>query len=208
MQHFMEAFLTHHKCPSFRARVWDTDQEWGFSCRCHLDLPVEWRVSAAQQRWLDPEDLYVLQDRFGPVFRRQERRDAVKAHKANQRARVLLHSHLTREQIRELNHTGAFTVVGGDGEVYRLESKYGENIFLLKSGTPVKRICVVFKGSALPINDLLLAQKLMLENCPQQLFEKARVTDLRAQDTLENTWGATTEEAVWEAAEHVCAVVG
>lgn len=97
--------------------------------------------------------------------------------RAIQRARALLHRSLDRQQRRELRGTKAFTMVGKDGKTYRIAEKASTNVTLLdKTGKPVKRLCVVFKDTGLPIYDLMLAQKLLLESNPKDFWKIARVS--------------------------------
>lgn len=112
-------------------------------------------------------------------FERRRRGIHKESRRASLKARALLHYHLTKEQRKELRGTKAFTLAGADGKTYRITEGTTSNVYLLEEGQPVMRFCVVAKETALPMYDLLLAQKLMLESDPEQFWKIAVKTDLR-----------------------------
>jgi hypothetical protein len=85
-----------------------------------------------------------------------------KQHAAYKRAARLLNSFLTPKQKRELRKKNHIHVNGQDGQLYRIEARSHQNVFLIKDGKPVTQFCVVSR-EILPVPDLVLAQKLLLE---------------------------------------------
>ena len=51
------------------------------------------------------------------------------------------------------------------------------NVFLMQGKRKVKEFCIV-STKKIPICDLLLSQKMMLENCPEQLYEQSNIWDI------------------------------
>lgn len=96
---------------------------------------------------------------------------------AEKKARKLLLRFLTPQQQASYTKVGFFDVTVNlssayDG-TYRLFSKRTNNVLHLKSKSCY---CAGPKNSlSLPIGDILLSQKLMLESDPHQFFEKANV---------------------------------
>lgn len=81
------------------------------------------------------------------------------------RSRALLHRHLSAEQWDSLIHEKYFCVRAESGRMYKLEDKFTYNV---RHG--VVRYCL-YTSPALPKADVLLAQKLLLEN-DEQRFKK------------------------------------
>lgn len=134
-------------------------------------------------RGLDAQDMYVLYRRFHAIIETQyvhvQRRISKARKPPARRARILLHRHLNRHQIRELKHNKEFTMVGGDGKTYVIEEKGCNNIKLVEAGRRTKSFCVVFEGHApLPVHDLMLIQKFFLESNPQEIYEKANIYNI------------------------------
>ena len=82
------------------------------------------------------------------------------------RAKSLLFKYLAREQKWELRGHGRITVTGQDGRIYRIYAWQGMNVRLVEDDKETKSLCVVPKPevTSLPVYDLILAQKVLLEN--------------------------------------------
>lgn len=100
---------------------------------------------------------------------------------ADGRALRLLRQFLTSEQAQELDAHGHIHVTGQDRLTYRIVLKGHHNVFLIRDGRAVEEFCVVSRDS-LPLHDLMLAQKLMLE------------TDLQGFMRIANRWDLTEGE--------------
>jgi hypothetical protein len=85
--------------------------------------------------------------------------------KARKRAKRLLRSHLDLTQRRELKRKGHFDVLGSKGNVYRIAASYPYNVRL--AGEAMRSrifFCLEPDDPEIPLEDVLLAQKLMLES--------------------------------------------
>jgi hypothetical protein len=85
--------------------------------------------------------------------------------KARKRAKKLLHSHLDPEQRRELKRKGHFHVYGSKGNLYRIAARYPYNVRLAGEAKRSRMFfCLEPDDPEIPLEDVLLAQKLMLES--------------------------------------------
>lgn len=106
--------------------------------------------------------------------RRAERR-------ALSRARALLHGALTKAQRWELRATKAFTIQGKDKKTYLITEGGSLNVRLIQGGVATHALCVVADHKhPVPVYDLMLTQKLMLETNPEAFWKIANVTPLTA----------------------------
>lgn len=126
-----------------------------------------------------PEGLPVLARRSEqrPLFSRIESRATRQDRfRAERKAKALLFRYLTREQKWELRAHNRVTVVGQDAQTYRIVAKYGMNVERLDAaGERVETLCVVPKNrEPLPVFDLVLAHKILLQN---QIDEFMRVAN-------------------------------
>lgn len=101
------------------------------------------------------------------------------SHVAFKRASRLLNGCLTPKQRRELRKKQHIRVIGQDGQLYRIEERSHQNVFLIQDGEPLFQYCVVTQGEKIPVPDLMLAQKLMLESCLEDFMKLANKWDLR-----------------------------
>lgn len=89
------------------------------------------------------------------------------------RARSLLLETLTEAQAASLQEQGFFELVGGDGRRYRIRHGFSHNVFLLdEGGNQIVEYCIVTESTT-PLSDNMLAQKLMLEACPDEFHRIA-----------------------------------
>ncbi len=77
------------------------------------------------------------------------------------RALKLLQEHLSLSQRRELKRSRYFHVLAQNGQRFRIYQKSHQNIFRIVNGKEVMQYCIV--AGDIPIFDLMLAQKLLLE---------------------------------------------
>ncbi len=170
-------FQAHRGHQSFKTRSWPYTLEVGFSCAC-CGEEDEWRIGLSALKALLPgaRDRFLrLVHHHNQAGTKKRRREATLA---NIKAKALLHHNLTREQRWDLRASKSFTIVGKDGRTYRITEGTASNVYLLENGVETKRLCVVAKDVDLPVYDLMLAQKLMLESIPDAFWKIAVVSDL------------------------------
>lgn len=105
-------------------------------------------------------------------FLQKEERDLV-----NGRARRLLESFLSPEQREELEETRAFHVRAADDRIYRIRYRHQHNVDLIEDGRATIRYCLIMKETV-PIFDLMLGQKMLLEKDPETFFRIANAQRL------------------------------
>jgi hypothetical protein len=96
----------------------------------------------------------------------------------------------------------AFTLQGRDGRTYRITEGSTANVQLIENGLATHSFCVVDKDRRLPVYDLMLAQKLLLESNPEGFHKIAVVRDLRehppiCRDEPEITDGDLEDPTEW-----------
>jgi hypothetical protein len=190
-----DLYRAHRDHASFRAHTWPVTREYGFSCSCCGETE-EWRATISEIRRYHRSvvDQFVQDTRRTGLIGNKTRKRA--AARASIKAKALLYHQLTREQKWELRATNGFTVTGGDGKRYRITKASTSNVKLVENGVDTQSLCVVFKDS-LPVYDLLLAQKFMLECDPDAFWKIAKVTDLMPMNRMRDTaLNARREEAV------------
>jgi len=177
--YFCNLVSEHEGHRTFRAQSWPRERCWGFTCGCGEE-ELEVKIPITDIRHLDAQDMYVLYNSFNQMFERyriRERRDKGPAIK---RAKILLHKHLTRNQILELKHCKEFTVIGKDGNEYLITEGACNNVRLVENGVVTKSFCIVFKDhEPLPMYDLMLIQKLLLETNPEEFWKISNITNIQ-----------------------------
>jgi len=101
---------------------------------------------------------------------------------ANRKAKALLHRHLTKEQRWELRATKSIMVTGQDGRDYLITEGTCNNVFLMKDGEKRFRLCAVANlggNQALPVHDLMLAQKLTIESNIRRYLSMANAMNVK-----------------------------
>lgn len=179
-QHRMSAFSAlleeHRRHESFELRDWPFFREMGFACRCTGE-EQEFRISIRTLREILPEAreaFMAFRERRMRFGTKKRRLDHLRAEK---KSRALLHRFLTKKQRVELRGLHSFDVRGADGLRYRLTERSG--VYLLDGEKPVAGFCVVRKGHEfLPVYDLMLAHKLLLETNPAKFWSVANIRDL------------------------------
>jgi len=173
---YIRELCQHQHHASFQHQSWAFSLEVGFTCACSGE-EQEWRVSLHELRQLNSDDqLWYERVRqhslnYGCKKKRREARLAVV------RAKALLHRHLTKQQRWELRAKKAFTVQGSDGNTYLITEGTANNVKRVKNGRPDFSLCVVSDYN-LPVYDLMLAQKLLLETNAPHFVSLANIFDL------------------------------
>lgn len=106
----------------------------------------------------------------------EAKREAERRMRAGQRAKSLLLATMTPEQRASYERHGHFDVCI-DGKTYRIKQGSHGNVSLVDERGPIERYCV--QPSGVPVEDMMLAQKLALECAPAEFFRKANVTRIR-----------------------------
>lgn len=179
MAHWARSLEQHRHHAEFRTASWAFSREAGFTCGC-TGCDQEWRIELTSLRALIPQ----VRDRYLRIHNRSQLAAGSKKRRreervANRKAKALLHSQLTREQRWQLRAEKAFTVVGQDGQTYLITEGSSSNVRLLENGEATLSFCIIAKDLWLPVYDLMLAQKLMLEASPEEFHKLAVVRDLR-----------------------------
>lgn len=98
---------------------------------------------------------------------------------AQTRARKILLEHLAEPQRLELESMGRFHVAVGE-KTYRIERKAQHNVFLLnKDGSVEREYCAILDDPSVPLDDLLLSQKLILESDEKEFHLAANAWDVK-----------------------------
>lgn len=115
-------------------------------------------------------ELSAAQDR-----RWAEEREA--EHLSASKALVLLKQHLDEAQLQELEAFRGFHVVGADGRTFRVHYATHGNVFSVEDGRPDTNYCIVFASEKrIPVYDLMLAQKVLLEGAIEMFLSTANAT--------------------------------
>ncbi len=123
----------------------------------------------------DPQDWAAV-----PMFRRlYEQRLAyqISQERAIAVSKKLLETFLSSEQRAELATLSAFHVQGQDGRTYCIRNSSAHNVDLIENGSPKIRYCIVI-DAPVPVYDLMLGQKLLLEQDLERFFRLANQTIL------------------------------
>ena len=138
----------------------------------------KWIVSQEQYRERTKEQKAAARRREREYQTEQQRR--AKARKcASSRAHKILGENLDRSQRRCLAKLGYFDIQV-HGRTFRIHNnKYIHNVFELDAqGKPVREFCA-HTSHACPQSDHALAQKLLLENDPEEFFRIANIWDIQ-----------------------------
>lgn len=165
----------HRRHPTFGIQDWPRSRELGFVCRCTGE-EREYRINVRELREMVAE----AQDAFLRLRERIRRHGAKKRRKAERKAtaksRALLHRFLTKQQRKELRALQAFQIRGGDGLMYKIAPG---QVCLLDGDVPIASFCIVQKDDGyLPVYDLMLARKLMLETNPAEFWSISNICEI------------------------------
>jgi len=185
------ALQAHRKHDSFRVQTYPYSLEYGFTCQCS-GVEEEHRIWIGELKQMVPAAMASVKRIFGFGPKAGDRLRKQLHTRAYSRARALLHRHLTREQRIELRGTRGFHMKDRDGRTYHLTEGSCTNVYIEHEGTEYS-LCVVPKEYGLPIPDIMLAQKIMLETDPEAFLRLAHVRNL-ATDEVYETGGFFLEE--------------
>lgn len=96
---------------------------------------------------------------------------------AEQRSKTLLYGLLTGEQLAEMEAATQFHVRGADGHTYLIRKGYGHNVWRIENGLRTVQYCLVTRGHV-PVYDLMLTQKLLLETDPEHFIRTANSREM------------------------------
>jgi hypothetical protein len=185
-EYWRSQFRLHQHHPSFEVTSHASTRCLSFACSCSGDRLV-FEVSIVDIKTMLPDARDALQRMLSNHHRKGNKAKKRLRFIARVRARALLFRYLTKDQKWSLRAERRFKVRGKDGNDYFISEAYGNNVVRLDPETaePAYRFCVVFKTEEIPVYDLLLAQKLMLEGAPRDFLDIAVVLDLRT----DQVWG-------------------
>lgn len=151
-----------------------TTSDWVFSSTASTDSWVYTQLPNPQY-WISREG---VTDEYLLARQRAEEQEQtlLEQEQARTRAENLLLSALTKEQQRSYKERDFFDVISQFGETYRIYKGNARNVALLKEGKEQKRLCAYVTGNV-PVPDINLMQKLMLEACEQEFLRIANVSD-------------------------------
>lgn len=115
-----------------------------------------------------------------------------------QRARVLLYQHLTIDQIIQVEEHKQFVCRGKDKKTYSIHALPMHNVFLLDAqGRRRMEFCLVTK-QRIPVYDLMLLQKFLLESDPELFWREANCWTLDLDGTKQAFRPATEQHNRFE----------
>lgn len=181
---FQDLLRAHQDHETFRIQDWVMTRELGFVCSCE-GSEQEYRITIRSLQEVLPEARAGVMRLYQHLKRRGSKAEKRRKRRADARAKALLCRHLADKQRRTLRGADFFDVTGSDGRRYRITKALSHNVVLLRGGidevashTPLEpgdvTFCVINDyeplGGWLPVYDLMLAQKLLLEvNAPEFL---------------------------------------
>jgi hypothetical protein len=177
-----KAKLTEHKNhQSFKAFSDPVRRCIGFRCSCSGEQE-EFSISITAFREAtqgERERTWKYMQARGRDGQKKIRRAA---HLAEVKSKALLHRHLTKEQKWDIRATRSFKTKGKDGHIFEIHLHQCNNVKRLdENGVPDYSFCIISKYSvvSLPLYDLILAQKVLLETDLDYFYRTSVVYDLR-----------------------------
>mgnify|MGYP001558038694 CR=1 FL=1 len=93
---------------------------------------------------------------------------------ALEKSKQLLLDNLNDEQTAHFTADKSFIVVAPDNQRYRIQKKMSYNVSLLDKDNCSKQFyCTVFEDKTIPVYDLMLSQKIMIESGDNNFFRLA-----------------------------------
>lgn len=170
---FNQLLRQHREHPGFEAIQNAMERKIGFACTCNGPREEFWVELPTLLNSVNTYQNYLQVQLKGNKLRKRKKR------KSNKKAEALLYRYLSKEQKWSIRAGEFFEVTGQDGHRYRLTPRTAGNVFRLDpEGKPTHQFCVVTGTTNLPINDLLLAQKVVLENDIESFMKVAVVTNI------------------------------
>jgi hypothetical protein len=133
-------------------------------------------LQAAWENACNPPD---APPRPGVDFGRDFRPNQQRWHRseAETRSKELLYGLLSGEQLAEMEAATQFHVQGADGHTYLIRKGHGHNVWRIEGGLRTIEYCIVTRGHV-PVYDLMLTQKLLLETDPEHFMAKANSREM------------------------------
>lgn len=173
---WLERLEEHKNHAGFRVETWPYSLEYGFVCGCS-GVDQEYRIRVHSLREALPEARQSVMNLFRHHANRGNKTKKKVQHRASVRAKALLHKYLTREQRISLRGQRSFNVIGADGRQYEITEGSCNNILTEWQGHKLS-LCVIHRDYAwLPIYDLMLTQKVLLETQPEAILNIAVTYD-------------------------------
>lgn len=160
-------------------RPWTDVQQlqFGFSCGCsgrQEDFVI--RVHHLKEALPEARETVLRMFRDGPG-QRTTGRERAEHRRVQKRARGLLMRHLTREQKWHLRAHGFFKVTAKDGGSYEIWQRGSGNLRTEWKGHKLSLCVVPAAGHHVPVEDVMLYQKVLLETDPAAVLDPAYVQD-------------------------------
>ncbi len=181
----MAELRLHHNHKTFFWNDSPINRTIGFICSCS-GVEQHWDVRLHHLQEALPEHReWVLRVRRH-MQRRGSKKTRREAFRANRKAKALLHRFLSKEQRWELRASKAFRVIGQDGRTYLVTEGLAGNVRLVEGTEHLATLCVVprYEVTSLPMYDLMLAQKILLESQTEKFLRTAHVRDLRTGESF------------------------
>ena len=189
---FYAALQEHRGHATFRPQDWVFSREMGFTCACD-GTEREWRIDLSSLREMVPEARRHFERMRAHFSQRGNKKLKKKQRRARRKSRALLHQFLTQEQRWDLRATKSFEVIAQDGHAYQITEGTCNNVRRIEANGSIRWcLCVVAVGPAttfnidlpggIPVYDLMLMQKLLLESDLELFLKTACATDLRTRE--------------------------
>lgn len=148
---------------------------WGTSDNACVGLKQSLHV------WLPDSGEHLTDERAERLARDKKARGVkLRQDRIARRARRILADHLDEKQLAMLGHKGYFLVQTASGNIYRIKREPTRNVALLgPEGKPVRGFCCVSQGIQLPVEDQMLAQKVILEADEERFCKIANQWDIK-----------------------------
>lgn len=163
----------HREHETFRTISDPVQRELGFICACTGE-DIEHRIGLARVKELAVTRLWNNIQESGRKARKK------KARRALVKSKALLHKYLTKKQRWQLRGGNGFFATGKDGHTYEITAVWSNNVYRWENGERAYRFCIVADyQTPIPVFDLMLAQKVLLETNPRTFLDIAVTRDLR-----------------------------
>ncbi len=166
-----ELLRDHRNHPSFRTVQDVMKREIGFACSCTGETQ-EYRITLTRLVDILPDVRTSIARTFSNLQSKGNKARKRKQLKVRMRAKALLYRYLTKEQKWSLRASKSFSFTGKDGHTYEIREFSCNNVTRYENDKPLYQFCVV-SNTTIPVYDLMLGQKLMLETDPRAFLDIA-----------------------------------
>ena len=136
--------------------------------------PVLTEEQIAEQQQCSAELNRVLEE-ANEQYRQEQLRVEERRNAADAKAKELLQSFLTPEQLKSLEEQSNFIVESESKRLYKLRKMNNNGVLEIdQEGKRIGGLCANFGGADIPTYDLMLAQKLMIETNEELFLRTAR----------------------------------